>query len=127
MLGAHPDLSRAAGYVPEYLHDVGYRVLPVNVRYAGQTLWGERVRVTLAEIAEPVDIVDVFRRAEDVMAHLDDLLSMQPRPRCVWLQLGIVQPALVEPLAAVGIALVQDRCTLADHRRFALPKVASLA
>ncbi len=127
VLGAHPDLDRPAGYVPEYLHSVGYRVLPVNARYAGQTLWGEPVRASLAEIAQPVDIVDVFRRAEDVTGHLADILAMRPLPRCVWLQLGIVQPALVEPLAAAGIALVQDRCTLADHRRFRLPAIATMA
>jgi len=124
VLGAHPDVVRPAGYVPDYLHSVGYRVLPVNPRFAGQTLWGERVRASLAEIGEPVDIVDVFRRSEDVPAHLDDILAMRPLPGCVWLQLGIVQHAIAAALDRAGIAFVQDRCTLAEHRRHGLPVAA---
>lgn len=122
VLGAHSDLSRPAGYVPEYLHSVGYRIVPVNPALAGQTLWGEIVRATLAEIAEPVDMVDVFRRSDAVAGHLDDILAMRPAPGCVWLQQGVVCPAIAPALAAAGIGLVQDRCTLADHRRYGLPR-----
>jgi predicted CoA-binding protein len=106
--------------VPSYLAEHGYRVIPVNPRFAGQTLYGERVRAALAELGEPVDIVDVFRRAEHLPAHLPDLLAMAPRPRLVWLQSGIRHPGFARALIAEGIEVVQDRCTMADHRRLRL-------
>lgn len=118
VLGAHEERSRAAFYVPDYLHAQGYRILPVNAVLAGKTLWGEPVRATLAELGEPVDIVDVFRRPDALSAHLEDLLGMSPRPRIVWLQLGIRNDAFARALGAAGIDVVQDRCTLADHRTF---------
>ncbi len=117
VLGAHTVPSKPAHYVPDYLHSQGYRILPVNPVYAGQTLWGETVRGTLAELDEPVDVVDVFRRAELLPPHVEDVLAMEPRPRQVWLQLGIRNDAVSQQLSDAGIEVIQDRCMLADHRR----------
>src|ERR1700729_1762510 len=89
VLGAHVEPSRPAFYVPDYLHTQGYRVLPVNPQLVGKTLWGEPVRASLGDVGEPVDIVDVFRRPDLLPGHLDEILAMAPRPRLVWLQLGI--------------------------------------
>lgn len=124
VLGAHPSASRPASYVPAYLRAAGYRVIPVNPRFTGQQLFGEPVRARLADIQEPVDIVDVFRRSEDVPAHVDDILAMSPRPAVVWLQLGIANDDAAARLVAAGIDVVQDRCTLADHRTFGLPRAS---
>ncbi|MFO0758032.1 MAG: CoA-binding protein [Byssovorax sp.] len=118
VLGAHHVPSRPAFYVPEYLHHQGYKILPVNPTLVGRTLFGEPVRATLAELREPVDIVDVFRLAELLPGHLPDILAMSPRPRVVWLQLGIRNDAFAKAIVEAGIDVVQDRCTLADHRRF---------
>jgi uncharacterized protein len=123
VLGAHEDPAKPASYVPAYLHERGYRVLPVNPVLRGKTLFGEVVRETLADIGEAVDIVDVFRRAEQLPAHLPDLLAMAPRPRLVWLQLGIRNDAVARALIEASIDVVQDRCTLADHRHFGLGNV----
>ena len=123
VLGAHPETTRPAHYVPAYLHAQGYRILPVNPALAGRTLWGETVRGTLAELGEPVDVVDVFRRGEHLPAHLDDILAMEPRPRLVWLQLHIRNDAVARDLLAAGIEVVQDRCMLAEHRRLRLGPV----
>jgi len=120
VLGIHHEPEKAAFYVPEYLHDEGYRVIGVNPRFAGDTLFGETVRSTLAEIREPVDLVDVFRRPSHIPGHVDDILAMQPRPRVVWLQLGIRNDAAARLLEAAGITVIQDRCTLADHQRLRL-------
>lgn len=117
VLGAHHEAARPAFYVPDYLSSAGYRVIPVNPTLVGRTLWDEPVRATLAEIAEPVDIVDVFRRPRAVPGHVDDILAMTPRPSVVWLQLGIRSPIAAEALEAAGIEVIQDRCTLADHRQ----------
>ena len=121
VLGAHDQPSRPAFYVPDYLHRQGYKIIPVNPALAGQTLWGEVVRRELAGIAEPVDIVDIFRRSEALVpAHEADILAMKPRPKVVWLQLGIRSDELARAMTAVGIDVVQDRCTLADHRRMGI-------
>jgi uncharacterized protein len=117
VLGAHSDPSRAAHYVGVYLREQGYRVVPVNAGHVGQELFGAPVKAALAELGEPIDIVDVFRRADKLGEHLDDILSMSPRPKVVWLQAGIRNDSFAAALAAAGIAVVQDRCTMAEHRR----------
>jgi uncharacterized protein len=117
VLGAHPDPAKAANEVPEYLREKGYRILPVNPGHAGKELFGERVRARLDEINEPVDVVDIFRRAEALPGHLDEILAMRPLPRVVWFQLGIRNDEVARRLLDRGISVVQDRCMLADHRR----------
>lgn len=123
VLGAHQDPKRPAFYVPDYLHAQGYRILPVNATLAGKTLWGETVRGSLADLGEPVDIVDVFRRPDLLPGHLAEILAMAPRPRIVWLQLGIRNDAFARDVEAAGIDVVQDRCTLADHRALGVGRV----
>jgi predicted CoA-binding protein len=123
VLGAHSDPSRPASYVPEYLHAQGYRVLPVNPMLAGRELWGAPVHASLAELGEAVDILDVFRRPELLPGHLEEILAMNPRPRLVWLQQGIRNDEFARALQAAGIDVVQDRCTLADHRRLGIGAV----
>lgn len=120
VLGAHREPEKAAFYVPDYLHDEGYRIIAVNPTFAGAQLFGETVRNTLAEIVEPVDLVDVFRRSERIPQHVEDILAMRPRPRVVWLQLGIKHEDAARTLEAAGITVVQNRCTLADHQRLGL-------
>ena len=83
------------------------------------------VRATLAELGEPVDIVDVFRRPDLLPGHLADVLAMAPRPRLVWLQLGIRNDAFARAVQDAGSDVVQDRCTLADHRGIRLGPVQS--
>jgi predicted CoA-binding protein len=120
VLGVHREPEKAAYYVPEYLHDEGYRIIGVNPRFHGEQLFGEPVRDTLAEIGEPVDVVDVFRRPGAIPEHLEDILAMQPRPRVVWFQLGIKNDETARILEAAGITVVQNRCMLADHQRLGL-------
>jgi predicted CoA-binding protein len=115
VLGAHPDPAKPAHYVPDYLHQRGYQVLAANPMYTERTLWDEPVRATLAEIPSPVDVVDVFRRSEQLAAHLDDVLAV--RPALVWLQSGIRNDAFARRLEDAGIAVVQDRCLMVEHRR----------
>jgi uncharacterized protein len=115
VLGAHPDPAKPARYVPDYLHDRGYQVLPANPAHVGRVLWDEPVRATLAEIGPPLDVVDVFRRSELLDGHLDDVLAV--RPRLVWLQSGIRNDAFARRLEDAGIAVVQDRCLMVEHRR----------
>jgi predicted CoA-binding protein len=115
VLGIHDDDARAAFYVPEYLSEHGYRILGVNPGLAGKTILGAKVASTLAELGEPIDLVDVFRRSEWLPQHLDDLLAC--KPKVVWMQLGVHHDEVARALEAAGITVVQDRCTMADHRR----------
>jgi len=120
VLGIHREPEKAAFYVPEYLHDEGYRVIGVNPEFVNETIFGEKVRATLSEINEPIDIVDVFRRPEVIPSHVGDILAMTPRPRVVWFQLGIKNEEAAKQLEEAGIVVVQNRCTLADHQRLGL-------
>jgi predicted CoA-binding protein len=105
--------------VPLYLATTaGFEVVPVPVYYPEvTTLLGQPVYRRLADIPGDIDLVDVFRRAKDLDAHVDDILAK--RPRAVWLQLGIRNDAVAERLAAAGIDVVQSRCLMVDHRRWA--------
>jgi predicted CoA-binding protein len=117
VLGIKPErrAGEPAFYVAEYLRDAGIEVIPVPVYYPDVTeILGKPVIRKLSAVPGPIDIVDVFRRSEDVPAHLPDLLSV--KPRCVWLQLGIRHDETAEALARAGIQVVQDRCLMVDHR-----------
>lgn len=125
VLGAHPARQRPAFYVPDYLYGQGMRILPVNPRQLGQELWGEPVRASLTELTAAdlpsgLDLLDVFRRSDAIADHVDEILAMAVRPRVVWLQLGIRHDPSAHRLVAAGIDVVQDRCTLADHRAWGL-------
>ncbi len=122
VLGIHREPEKAAFYVPEYLHDEGYRVIGVNPQFADETILGEKVRSTLQEIAEPIDLVDVFRKPEVIPTHVADILAMTPRPKYVWFQLGIKHDEAAKQLEDAGIIVIQNRCTLADHQRLGLGK-----
>lgn len=127
VLGAHHEAGRPAFYVPDYLASVGYRILPVNPMLVGRVLWGVPTVARLTDLTEPVDLVDVFRRSEALPDHLDELLGMSPAPRTVWFQSGVRNDAVAARLVAAGLEVVQDRCTLAEHRGRRLPAIAPVA
>ena len=108
-----------AFYVPQYLQSAGVTIVPVPVYFPEVThILGEPVYRRVQDVPPPpVDIVDVFRRSQDVAAHVPDLLAA--KPRAVWLQLGIRDDASVRILSDNGILVVQDRCLLVDHKRYA--------
>lgn len=109
--------GQPAFYVPQYLVSAGFDVIPVPVYYPEVTeIMGRKVFRKLTDIPEDVDLVNVFRRSQDVDAHLDDLLAK--RPKAVWLQSGIRNDAVAERLARAGIKVVQDRCLMVDHRMY---------
>jgi uncharacterized protein len=108
--------GQPAFYVPNYLQRAGYEVVPVPVYYPDvKEILGRPVFRSVSEIAEPIDIVFVFRRSRDVQGHLDDLLKA--KPGAVWMQSGIRDQQAAEQLARAGIRVVQDRCAMIEHRR----------
>lgn len=114
VLGIKPaSTGQPAYYVPEYAQRAGYDIVPVPVYYPELTeLLGAPVYRRLADIPGDVDMVNVFRRANDIPPHLDDILAK--RPKSVWLQLGIRHDDVAERLAREGIDVVQDRCLLVE-------------
>jgi len=109
--------NQPAFYVPSYLQSAGFDIIPVPVYYPTVTqILGEEVYRKLVEIPAEVDMVNVFRRSEDVSAHLEDMLTK--KPKSVWMQSGISNQMVAEKLAQEGIKVVQDRCLMVDHRRF---------
>ena len=117
VLGIKDAPSEDAHRVPAYLQAHGYRVLPVNPKLAGQPVLGVRAVASLAGLGETPDLVNVFRAPRYVAGHADEILALEPRPRAVWLQLGIRDDASARRLEAAGIAVVQDRCIMVEHRR----------
>lgn len=117
VLGAHVNEGKAAYYVPRYLDAEDYDIYPVNPTYADKTLFDKEVVDTLAELRDPIDIVDIFRRSEHLPDHIDDILAMNPLPKVVWFQLGIRNDEVAKKLSEAGIEVIQDRCMLADHQR----------
>lgn len=117
VLGASATPSRAGFYVGEYLQHAGYEVWPINPARVGQQIWGRPVYASLADLPSPVDLIDVFRRPEQLPAHVDQILALSWKPDVVWFQLGIQHAPSAARLRASGIAVVENRCTLADHRR----------
>jgi predicted CoA-binding protein len=104
-----------AFYVPQYLVAAGLEVVPVPVYYPEVThILGLKVYRKLADIPGGVDMVDVFRRPQDIPPHLEDILAK--RPRSVWFQSGIRNDAAAQRLARAGIKVVQDRCLMVEHR-----------
>ncbi len=117
VLGAKPEPAEPAHYVPAYLQARGYRIVPVNPIFAGQTIFGAEVVGALADLPEPVDVIDVFRRPEYLPGHAREILALPWRPRAVWFQLGIRHDGAAAELARAGIDVVQDRCMMPEHRR----------
>jgi predicted CoA-binding protein len=110
------DTSQPAYYVPQYAQRVGMKIVPVPVYFPDATeILGEPVYRAVADIPQPVDMVNVFRRPKDIPAHVDDILAK--KPASVWFQLGIRNEEAAERFARAGIDVVQDRCLLVELKR----------
>ena len=109
------DSGAPAFYVPEFAQRAGLKIYPVPVYYPDVTeILGEPVVRSVRAIDDRVDLVNVFRRAQDIPQHVDDILAA--RPRAVWFQLGIRNDEVAEELARNGIDVVQDRCLMVELR-----------
>ena len=100
--------DRPAFYVPAYMAHAGYEIVPVPVYFPGVTeIMGRPVYRALADVPQPVDLINVFRRSQDIPQHVPDILAA--RPKAVWIQTGIRNDAVAEALARADIKVVQDR------------------
>ena len=117
ILGIKPEdhAHQPAFYVPDYLHNSGYDVVPVPVYYPDvREILGKPVLRKVADAA-PIDMVVVFRKPNDIPQHVDDIIAA--RQKYVWFQLGIRNEEAALRLAQAGIGVIQDKCTMVEHRR----------
>ncbi len=117
VIGIKPEIvGGPAFYVPQKMQQVGYEIVPVPVYYGEITeILGVPVHRSLESISPPVDMVQLFRRPNDIPRHLDEILAH--KPRVVWMQLGIRHDEVAEQLARAGIDVVQDRCVKVELDR----------
>lgn len=110
VVGWSPNPDRPSHGVAAYLKSQGYRVIPVNPGQAGMVALGETVRARLADITEPVDMVDIFRRSSKVDGVVTEAIAALPQLRTIWMQLGVSDDLAAARAGAAGIAVVMNRC-----------------
>jgi len=118
-VGVSTNPVRPSYFVIRYLHYRGYRVIPVNPVYAGQTLFGQTIVASIADIPDPetVDMVDVFRAPDAVPGILEEALTHLPKLKTFWMQFGIYHEASAEKARVHGLQVVQDRCPKIEFQR----------
>jgi predicted CoA-binding protein len=117
VLGIKPEshAGQPAFYVPEYMKRAGYDIIPVPVYYPEVTeILGKRVFRNLNDIPQAIDLLNVFRRSEDIPKHTLEIL--EKRPQAVWFQLGIRNDEVAQQLSEAGIKVIQDLCLMVEHR-----------
>jgi hypothetical protein len=117
MVGVSNKESRPSYFAFKYLLERGYRMIPVNPGLAGGELLGQKVYARLADIPEPVDMVDVFRASQYAVGIVEEALKLEPRPRVVWMQLGIRNDEAAALAEANGLKVVMNRCPKIEYGR----------
>jgi uncharacterized protein len=117
VVGVSPNPVRPSYYVARYLGLKGFRVIPVNPGHAGETLLGATVRARLSDIAEPVDMVDIFRRSEHVGPIVDEALDAFPGLKVIWMQIGVENAEAAAKAEARGVEVIQNRCPKIEYQR----------
>ncbi len=117
MVGASDNPARPSYLVFKYLKERGFRVIPVNPGKAGQTFLGETFVARLADIAEPIDMVEIFRASEFAPGVVDEALALSPPPKVIWMQLGVRHDAAAEKAEAAGITVIMNRCPKIEYGR----------
>ncbi len=117
MVGISPKENRPSYFAFKYLLERGYRMIPVNPGQAGKEILGQKVYARLADIPEPVDMVDVFRGSQFAPAVVDEALALAPGPAVIWMQLGVRSDEAAAKAEAAGIKVVMDRCPKIEYGR----------
>ena len=120
VVGASPTRDRVSRAIMGYLIQHGYHTVPVNPVYAGQKIFGQTVYANLADVPEPIDIVDIFRRTEFLGETVDEALALERKPKVIWMQQGLRDEAAAEKAAAAGLTVIQDHCIKIEHSRLGL-------
>ncbi|MDO8878319.1 MAG: CoA-binding protein [Pseudolabrys sp.] len=117
MVGISPKENRPSYFVFKYFLERGKRMIPVNPGQAGKEILGQKVYATLADIPEPVDMVDIFRASEFAMPVVQEALALKPLPQVIWMQLQIRNDEAASLAEAAGVKVVMDRCPKIEYGR----------
>jgi uncharacterized protein len=117
MVGASERENRPSYFAFKYLLERGYRMVPVNPGHAGETMLGQKIYARLADIPEPVDMVDIFRGSQYAPAIVADVLALKPRPQAIWMQLGVRNDEAAGLAEANGFKVVMNRCPKIEYGR----------
>ena len=117
LVGASPNSERPSHRVMAFLLRKGYRVIPVNPGQAGKEILGQPVVGRLADILEPIDMVDVFRAADALPSVVEEVLALSPLPKVIWGQLSVRHDAAAATAEAAGVKVVMDRCPAIEYPR----------
>ena len=117
MVGVSANTSRPSYFAFKYLLERGYRMIPINPGLAGQELLGQKVYARLADVPEPIDMVDVFRASRYAVEIVEEAVALSPRPRVIWMQLGIRNDAAAKLAEANGLKVVMNRCPKIEYGR----------
>jgi predicted CoA-binding protein len=117
MVGISPKDNRPSYFAFKYLKERGYRMIPVNPGQAGKEILGQKVYAKLADIPEPVDMVDVFRAPQYAVAIVEEALALKPRPQVIWMQLGVRNDEAAAKAEAAGLKVVMNRCPKIEYGR----------
>lgn len=122
LVGWSPKAERPSHHVAAFLQGQGYQVLPVNPGQAGQAALGTEVVARLADLPQNVEMVDIFRRSEEVGPVVDEALAAFPGLKVIWMQLGVENAAAAEKARARGVIVVQNRCPAIEIPRLGLKR-----
>jgi uncharacterized protein len=117
MVGISPKESRPSYFAFKYLLERGYNMIPVNPGQAGKEILGRKVYASLSEIPEPVDMVDVFRASKFALPIVEEAATLNPRPRVIWMQLGVRNEEAAAKAEAAGMKVVMNRCPKIEYGR----------
>jgi predicted CoA-binding protein len=117
MVGISPKDNRPSYFAFKYLLERGYRMIPVNPGQAGKEILGQKVYARLSDVPEPVDMVDIFRASQYATPVVEDALQMNPRPRVIWMQLGVRNDEAAVKAEAAGMKVVMNRCPKIEYGR----------
>ena len=117
LVGASANEVRPSYFVLKYLLGRGYRMFPVNPGIAGQEILGAKVYASLAEIPEPLDMVEIFRNSEAADAIVDEALALDPLPKVIWMQLSVRNDAAAARAQARGVQVIMNRCPKIEYGR----------
>src|SRR5215467_4918258 len=117
MVGLSPKDNRPSYFAFKYLLERGYRMIPVNPGQAGGEILGQKVYAKLADIPEPVDMVDIFRASKYAMGVVKEALALKPRPQVIWMQLGVRDDEAAKLGEDAGLKVVMNRCPKIEYGR----------
>lgn len=117
MVGISPKENRPSYFAFKYLLERGYRMIPVNPGQEGKEILGQKVYAKLADIPEPVDMVDIFRASQHALPVVEEALRLTPKPQVIWMQLGIRNDEAAKLAEDAGLKVVMDRCPKIEYGR----------